>query len=69
MVVGADIASAFIGLGLAIAPELRVSKLTARATPWGAVIIIILLLAGTFTVGEGGMWLVERALPQREQQP
>ena len=69
MVMGADIASALIGLGLAIAPELRVSKLNARTSPWGAVVLIILLLLGAFTIGEGGMRLVERALPQREQQP
>lgn len=67
---GARIHVAMVDLGLTLEPHLGSGDRAGRRLhPWRGVVVVVLLVLGTFTVGEGGLWLIEQAVPHREYRP
>ena len=67
---GAKLHVSLVDLGLWVDPRLVSGDPAGRrARPWRGLIVLVLLILGALTVGEGGIWIIEQAVPHREQQP
>lgn len=70
LTLGAKLHVALVDLGLWVDPRLASGDPAGRsARPWLGFLVVALLVAGLVLVGQGIGYVVERAVPHREQQP